>query len=150
ASYSHTKSVPAGATIFDRGDPGSSLFAICAGTVKIINRSWDGKDAVLNLISAGEIFGEIALLDGQPRTAGAGAVTDCELLVIDRRNVLPMIASEPDVALNLIEILCARLRRTSEQVEDVMFLDLPGRLAKRLLWLAEHSKSCRTHRLSIT
>ena len=67
ASYAHTKSFAAGGTIFEKGDPGTSLFAVCTGTVKISNQSIGGKDAVFNLISSGGIFGEIALLDGQPR-----------------------------------------------------------------------------------
>ena len=130
ASYAHTKVVSAGSTIFAKGDAGNSLFAVCAGTVKVSNQSSEGKDAIFNLINAGEIFGEIALLDGQPRTADARALTDCELMVIERRDFIPLVKSEPDIALKLIEVLCARLRRTSEQVEDVLFLNLPARLAK--------------------
>jgi len=141
AAYAHTKSVPAGTPIFAKGDPGTSLFAVCTGTVKISNQSHGGKDAVFNLINAGEIFGEIALLDGQPRTAEAIALSDCELMVIDRRDFVPLVKSEPEMALKLIEVLCGRLRRTSEQVEDVIFLDLPTRLAKTLLSLAKHSKA---------
>lgn len=141
ASYAHTKTIPAGTTIFLKGDPGTSLFAVCAGTVKISNQSLDGKGAVFNLINAGEIFGEIALLDGQPRTAEALALSACELMVIDRRDFIPLVKSQPEIALRLIEVLCARLRRTSEQVEDVIFLDLPARLAKTLLWLAQRSKA---------
>jgi CRP/FNR family transcriptional regulator, cyclic AMP receptor protein len=76
------------------------------------------------------------LLDGQPRTADAVAMTDCELMMIDRRDFIPVLRREPDVALKLIETLCARIRRTSEQVEDVMYLSLPARLAKTLLELA--------------
>ena len=139
ASYAHTKKINAGTTIFERGDPGTGLFAVCAGTVKISNHSADGKDAVFNLIKAGEIFGEIALLDGKPRTAEAVALSDCEVMVIDRRDFVPLVKSQPDMALKLIEVLCARLRRTSEQVEDVLFLDLPTRLAKTLMWLARRS-----------
>ena len=140
-SYAHTKSFKAGATIFNKDDPGTSLFAVCSGTVKISNRSFEGKDAVFNLVNAGEVFGEIALLDGRPRTAEALALSDCELMIIDRRDFVPLVKSQPDIALKIIEVLCARLRRTSEQVEDVIFLDLPGRLAKTLLRLAEHAKS---------
>jgi CRP-like cAMP-binding protein len=140
AAYAHTKSVPAGSPIFAKGDPGTSLFAVCSGTVKISNQSHGGKDAVFNLINVGEIFGEIALLDGQPRTAEAIALSDCELMVIDRRDFVPLVKSEPEMALKLIEVLCGRLRRTSEQVEDVIFLDLPTRLAKTLLWLSSRAK----------
>ena len=150
ASYSHSKSVSAGTTIFERGDPGTSLFAVLRGTVKISNQSSDGKDAVLNMIPAGGIFGEIALLDGQPRTADAFAVSDCELMQIDRRDFVPLISQRPEIALKLIEILCSRIRHTSEQVEDMAFLDLPGRLAKTLLWLSEQSGSSAGRKVSIT
>jgi CRP-like cAMP-binding protein len=142
--------VAAGTTIFAKGDVGASLFAVCAGTVKITNRSLDGKDAVFNLINAGEIFGEIALLDGRPRTADALAMTDCELMVIDRREFIPLVESRPDVALRLIEVFCARLRHTSEQIEDALFLDFPARLAKTLLWLAKNAKVSPQGRVTIT
>jgi len=150
ASYSHTKSVSAGTTIFKKGDPGTSLFAVLSGTVRISNQSSDGKDAVLNMITAGGICGEIALLDGQPRTADAFAVSNCELMFIDRRDFVPLVTQSPEIALKLIEILCGRIRRTSEQVEDMTFLDLPGRLAKTLLWLSAQSGSSPTRKVSIT
>jgi CRP/FNR family transcriptional regulator, cyclic AMP receptor protein len=150
ASYAHTKSFALGARIFEKGDPGTSLFAVCSGTVKISNQSTGGKDAVFNLISVGGIFGEIALLDGQPRTADALALTDCELMVIERRDFIPLVSQKPEIALKLIEILCQRIRRTSEQVEDVTFLDLPGRLAKTLLRLSAESGSAQPRKVSIT
>ncbi len=131
------KSVARATSIFAKGAPGSSLFAICRGTVKISVPSVDGHDAVFNLMGKGDIFGEIALLDGQPRTADAVAVTDCELFVIERRDFLPLMRDEPEIALKMIEILCARLRRTTEQAENLMFLHLPGRLAKALLRLSD-------------
>ena len=127
------KSVPHGTSIFAKGDPGSSLFAICQGKVRITVPSVNGHDAVFNTLEKGEIFGEIALLDGRPRTADAVADTDCELFVIERRDFLPLVREEPDIAFKLIDILCARLRRTTEQAESLMFLHLPGRLAKALL-----------------
>jgi CRP/FNR family transcriptional regulator, cyclic AMP receptor protein len=102
------------------------------------------------MIPAGGIFGEIALLDGQPRTADAFAVSDCELMQIDRRDFVPLVTQKPEIALKLIAILCARIRRTSEQVEDMTFLDLPGRLAKTLLWLLAQSGSSPTGKVSIT
>jgi len=150
AACAHGRTVRAGTTIFQKGDPGDCLFAICSGTIRIGSHSIDGKDAVLNLIQAGEIFGEIALLDGRPRTADAQAVTACELMVIDRRDFMPMIAREPELALRLIEVLCARLRRTSQQVEDMTFLDLPARLAKTLLWLAASSRFTISRKITLT
>jgi CRP/FNR family cyclic AMP-dependent transcriptional regulator len=149
-SYAHIKTVAAGATVFQRGDAGDCLFAVCAGTIRISNRSTDGRDAVFNLINAGGIFGEIALLDGRERTADAQAVTDCDLMVINRRDFIPLVSGEPELALKLIEVLCDRIRHTSEQVEDIMFLALPARLAKTLLWLATNSKLVDSRRISIT
>lgn len=128
--------VKRGATIFDKGDPGAALFAVHSGTVKIGVPSADGREAVFNLIREGEIFGEIALLDGRPRTAGAVAMTDCELMVIERRDFIAFVHQYPEVALKLIEVLCARLRLQSERFEEAIFLNLPARLAKTLLRLA--------------
>jgi CRP-like cAMP-binding protein len=132
-----TKSVKRATTLFSKGDPGSALFAIHKGTVKISVPSIAGHDAVFNLLGAGDVFGEIAVLDGRPRTADAVAVTDCELFIIERRDFLPLLREDPELALKIIELLCQRLRHQSDQREDVMFLDLPRRLAKALLRLSE-------------
>lgn len=134
-SYMKTRRVSRGAGIFAKGDPGTGLMGVLSGDVKISVASSEGKDIVLNIFHEGEIFGEIALLDGRPRTADATAMSDCELVVIERRDFVPFLSSHPDVMLKFIEILCARLRRTSEQVQDVTFLNLPTRLAKALLEL---------------
>ena len=134
-SYMKTRRVARGTTIFAKGDPGSGLMGVLAGAVKVSVASADGKDIVLNVFREGDIFGEIALLDGRPRTADATAMSDCELVVIERRDFVPFLSSQPDVMLKFIEILCSRLRRTSEQVQDITFLNLPTRLAKTLLQL---------------
>ncbi|HZD28652.1 MAG TPA: Crp/Fnr family transcriptional regulator [Xanthobacteraceae bacterium] len=134
-SYMKTRRVARGTTIFAKGDPGSGLMGVLAGAVKVSVASADGKDIVLNVFREGDIFGEIALLDGRPRTADATAMSDCELIVIERRDFVPFLSSQPDVMLKFIEILCSRLRRTSEQVQDITFLNLPTRLAKTLLQL---------------
>jgi CRP/FNR family transcriptional regulator, cyclic AMP receptor protein len=136
-SRATTRKLRRGATIFAKGDAGTQLIAVLSGRVKIVVSSPEGREAVLNVVHEGEVFGEIALFDGCPRTASAIAVTDCELLSIDRRHFLPMVREQPDVAIKLIEILCARLRRSSEQYEDIMFLNLRARVAKLLLRLAE-------------
>jgi CRP/FNR family cyclic AMP-dependent transcriptional regulator len=145
-----TRSVKRGTNIFAKGDPGTSLYAVGAGTVKISVPSVDGKDAVFNVLSNGAIFGEIALLDGNPRTADATAVTDCELFVIERRDFLPLMREEPEIALKIIEILCAKLRRTTEQAEEIMFLDLPSRLAKALMRLEAETACTGERKISIT
>lgn len=137
STYARTRRVRAGTTIFAKGDPGTALFAVSAGTVKIAAPSLDGREAMFNLLHAGEIFGEIALLDGRPRTADAVAMTDCELMVIERRDFLAFVHSEPNVALKLVELLCGRLRFASEHLEEVIFLNLPARLARLLLRLSD-------------
>jgi len=135
ASYMKTRKVQRGATIFSKGDPGSGLLGVLTGAVKVSIASAEGKDIVLNVFHEGEIFGEIALLDGRPRTADATAMANSELIVIERRDFVPFLQAHADVMLKFIEILCSRLRRTSEQVQDVTFLNLPTRLAKTLLQL---------------
>jgi CRP/FNR family cyclic AMP-dependent transcriptional regulator len=145
-TYMTRRSVRRGATIFAKGDPGSGLMAVLWGSVKISVPTADGREAVLNIINPGEIFGEMALLDGRPRSADAVAMDDCELMVIDRRDFIPFLRGEPDIALKFIEVLCARIRRTSEQVEDVMYLSFPGRLAKTLLQLTGGMDASAAHR----
>ena len=130
-----TTRVKKGAAIFHKGDIGSKLYAVRAGAVRISAPSEQGKDAIFNLVVPGELFGEIAFLDGGQRSADAVAIDDCELMVIERRDFIPLLRDDPEVAIRLINILCARLRRTSEQVEDMVFLGLPNRLAKVLLHL---------------
>jgi CRP/FNR family cyclic AMP-dependent transcriptional regulator len=135
-TYVKRRSMPKGSTIFEKGDAGLGLIGVVSGSVKISVASADGRDIVLNIIRPGEVFGEIALLDGRARTANATAMSDCELIVIERREFIPFLRSEPDVTLKLMEILCSRLRKTSEQVQDMTFLNLSTRLAKTLLRLA--------------
>jgi CRP/FNR family cyclic AMP-dependent transcriptional regulator len=139
-----------GTTIFRKGDPGTELIAVLSGSVRISAPAADGREAVLNLIREGEIFGEIALLDGQPRSADAVAVSDCEIMVVDRREFIELVRKQPEFAFKLIETLCARLRRTSEQVEDLMFLDLPMRLAKALLRLADEVEGGWPRKVAVT
>jgi CRP/FNR family cyclic AMP-dependent transcriptional regulator len=139
-----------GATIFAKGDPGSRMFTICKGVVKIGVASVDGHDAVFNLLGRGDIFGEIAILDGGPRSADAVAATDCELLVIEGRDFLPILRTEPELSLKVIEVLCARLRRSSAQAENLMFRRLPSRLALALLQLADSGMGERKPKVAVT
>jgi CRP/FNR family transcriptional regulator, cyclic AMP receptor protein len=145
-SYMKTRKVQKGATIFSKGDPGTGLLGVLSGAVKVSIASAEGKDVVLNVFHEGEIFGEIALLDGRPRTADATAMANSELIVIERRDFVPFLQAQPDVTLKFIEILCSRLRRTSEQVQDVTFLNLPTRLAKTLLQLMADAEGPPTNR----
>jgi CRP/FNR family transcriptional regulator, cyclic AMP receptor protein len=111
--------------------------------VRVSAPSEEGKDAIFNLILPGEIFGEIAFLDGQPRTADAVMIKAGELMVIERRDFLPLLGDHPELALRLSEVLCGRLRHTSQQFEDMIFLDLEARLAKALHYLHERSQPAR-------
>ena len=138
--YAKHATLKRGSTIFSKGDAGNSLVAVISGTVKISISSPDGRTAILNLIGPGEIFGEVALLDGHARTADATANTNCEIFVIDRREFLPFVRSQPALAMKFIELLCARLRWTSDQVEQVILQDLPGRLASALIRLTERHR----------
>lgn len=135
-----THKVKKGAVIFHKGDMGSRLYAVRVGAVRISAPSEQGKDAIFNLIVPGELFGEIAFLDGGQRSADAVAIDNSELMVIERRDFIPLIQEDPELAIRLIKILCGRLRRTSEQVEDIVFLGLPNRLAKALLHLYSSSE----------
>jgi CRP/FNR family transcriptional regulator, cyclic AMP receptor protein len=137
ASHARQVHYGAGRRIFSKGDNGLGLLAVLSGVVKISVLSESGREIILNLVGANEIFGEIALLDGGARTADATALEDCELLVLDRRDLLPILMDEPVVSIKLLEVVSRRLRRTSEQVEDLSFGDLSVRLAKALLRLAD-------------
>jgi CRP/FNR family cyclic AMP-dependent transcriptional regulator len=127
----------AGETVFERGTPGTSLLGVIAGRVKVSVLSPDGRELILNILKPGEFFGEIALLDGGERTANATALAASELLVLNRRDFLPLLERHAELGLRLIELLCRRLRATSQQVEEMQFLDLSVRLARALLHLAE-------------
>ncbi|MFZ1414727.1 MAG: Crp/Fnr family transcriptional regulator [Defluviicoccus sp.] len=125
--------------VFLKGDPGSSMMAVVHGRVRICSYSSEGREVVLNVINPGEVFGEIALIDGGSRTADAFAMDATELVVLSRRDFLPFLERNPRVCVKLLEVLCERLRATSAQVEDFFFLNLRSRLAKRLLAAADHA-----------
>ena len=145
-----TRKVKRGTLLFRKGDAGSNLYAVCAGAVRVSAPSDQGKDAIFNLIVSGEIFGEVAFLDGGPRTADAVMIESGELMVIERRDFLPLLKDYPALALRLLEVLCGRLRRTSQQVEDIVFLGLEPRLAKALLHLYDHPSFKASQKFKVT
>ena len=126
-----------GQTIFQKDDPGSYMMAVLSGRVRIGAISLEGKEITLNMIDAGEVFGEIALLDGKPRSADATAIEDSHLLVIERRHFVPYLEGDKDLALRLLAVLCERLRQTSETLGDFVMFDLPARLGRTLIKLAD-------------
>jgi CRP/FNR family transcriptional regulator, cyclic AMP receptor protein len=128
-----------GVQIFAKGDPGNSMMAVLRGSVTISSPSADGRQVVLTVMREGDVFGEIALIDGKERTADAVAAADCELLVVPRRSLLSLLDHQPELCLQFLVVLCERIRRTNEQVEDLAFLGLETRMAKALLRLADRT-----------
>ena len=135
-AYARIERFRAHETVLLKGSPGTGMMAVIKGEIRISGPGADGREVIFNMLGPGDIFGEVALLDGGERSADATAVSDSEVLVIERRNFLPFLDRHPPVATKLLIALCQKLRRTTEQVEDLALLDLPARLAKRLLSLA--------------
>src|ERR1700686_966449 len=128
-----------GDQIFAKGDPGNSMMAVLKGRIMISTPSPDGRQVVLTVMREGDVFGEIALLDGNERTADATAMSDCEMLVGPRGSLLALVERRADLCIDPLIVLCERLRTTNEQVEDLAFLDLEARIAKVLVRLAEEN-----------
>jgi CRP-like cAMP-binding protein len=123
----------AGASIFAKDDPGSSMMLVRTGAVRIGYPSPDGRSFILAEFGPGAVFGEIALLDGGPRSADADAVTDCTLLVFERRDFLPLLQRNWRLTEAVLRVICDRLRRADAYIADLAYSDLPGRLAKALI-----------------
>ena len=131
------RSVQRGQIIYQKGDLESSMMVVLRGSVRISTGSADGKEVTLNTIGVGEVHGEMALLDGQPRSADATATEDGTLLVIERRHFMPFLLANQDLMLRMLAVLCQRLRQTSDALGDMAMLDLPGRLMRLLVRLAD-------------
>jgi len=134
--YARAQRHAKGEMIFRKWTPGTGMMAVASGRVKICSVSMDGKEFVLNFVNPGEIFGEIALLDGEDRTADATALEDTEVVVLERRDFMPFLERHPRTCIKLLGVLCRRLRHTNELIEDTLFLNVAGRLAKRLVRFA--------------
>ena len=123
--------------VFEEGEPGDRVFLILAGKVKISRRSTDGRENLLAVLGPGDIFGELSLFDPGPRTATATAVTDVELASLEHSALKPWLTERPEAAELLLRVLARRLRRTNNNLADLIFTDVPGRVAKQLLQLAQ-------------
>lgn len=135
--YAKTRRYRKGAVVFSKGDPGDRLLVVMSGTVKIGISAASGRSTIFNLVGAGELIGEIAFLDGSPRTADAVANTACEILSFDKRDFQPFMESQPALLLKFIALLCRRLRWVSQHVEQIGLPDLQSRLARTLVRLGE-------------
>ncbi len=126
-----------GETIFHKDDPGDSLYIIAEGQVKIATTSLEGEEVILAILTTGDFFGELSLLDSRPRSAGAMAMEATQAFTLHRSDLLEAIGRRPEMVSGILAALSDRLRRADLLLEDAIFLDLPSRLAKRLLELGE-------------
>lgn len=137
AAHLRRRAFSAGEVIFHRGDPGEVMYVIRAGKVKIALTSPDGQEVSLALLGPGEYFGELALLDGQPRSADAEALEAAETYWLRRSDFISAVMHHPAIAIQVMTVLARRLRTTDEMVQDLLFLDVHGRVAKKLIDLTQ-------------
>ncbi|MBN3512158.1 MULTISPECIES: Crp/Fnr family transcriptional regulator [Mycobacteriaceae] len=126
-----------GEVVFAEGEPGDTLYIITAGKVKIGRKSVDGRDSLITLMGPSDMFGELAIFDPGPRTSTVTALTELKTVVMSRSVLRSWIADRPEIAEQLLRVLARRLRRTNDNLSDLIFTDVPGRVAKQLLYLAQ-------------
>lgn len=125
-----------GETVFAEGEQGDTLFIVLSGKVKIGRRAADGRENMLSVMGPSDMFGELSLFDPGPRTATATVVTDTRLASLAHSSLRPWIKDRPEISEQLMRVLARRLRRTNDALADLIFTDVPGRVAKALLELA--------------
>ncbi len=124
--------------VFVRGDPGRDLYLVESGSVKIGLTTADGKELTLALLGPGEFFGELALLDGDPRSSDAVVMEPSQFLLLERSDFLQFLDQHPRVAHRVMEVLSRRLRDNNQLVQDAAFFDIAARLARVILRLADN------------
>lgn len=122
-----------GGILFAEGDAGDQVYVVVEGKLKLGTSSGDGRENLLSILGPGEMFGELSLFDPQPRTSTATAVTDARLLALSHDQVIGLVTAHPRVALELLARLAQRLRRSNEVLADLVFADVPGRVAKAII-----------------
>jgi CRP/FNR family transcriptional regulator len=132
-----SQSIKKGQILFQEGQPGDRLYLVHEGKIKLSHSSGDGRESVLMVLGPGDMFGELSLFDPGPRTSTAIAVTDSTVIGLGHSDLIPWLEGRPEVAQALLQALAHRLRRTSEAMSDLVFADVPGRVAKALLELGE-------------
>src|SRR5580704_16206095 len=125
-----------GERLFDEGDGGDSLYVVLDGKMKLTRAAADGRENLLSVIGPAEMFGELSLFDPRPRTSTASAVTDATLAALAHDTLRSWLLERPDVSMHMLQALARRLRRANDVVADLVFTDVPGRVAKNLLDLA--------------
>ena len=133
----HRVDIARGERLFGEGDAGDKLYVVLDGKIKLTRTAADGRENLLSVIGPGEMFGELSLFDPRPRTQTATALTDSKMAALDHQALREWVTDRPDMALHLLRALAQRLRRTNEVMTDLVFTDVPGRVAKALLDLAD-------------
>lgn len=131
-----TVTFPRGMTIFDEGDPGDRLYIIVSGKVKLARHAPDGRENLLSVMGPSDMFGELSIFDPGPRTSSAVCVTEVTAATMDSAMLKAWIENHPEISQQLLRVLARRLRRTNASLADLIFTDVPGRVAKTLLQLA--------------
>jgi CRP/FNR family transcriptional regulator, cyclic AMP receptor protein len=126
-----------GTRLFEEGAEGDRLYVVLEGKIKLTRMAADGRENLVSVLGPGEMFGELSLFDPRPRTMNAAAVTDTRLAALGHAALRPWLTSRPQVALHLLGALARRLRWTNEVMADLVFTDVPGRVAKALLNLSD-------------
>lgn len=139
AELTRERSYPRGSVILFENDPGDSLFIVRSGRVKVVLIGEDGREVILGVLGIGQHFGELALIDEQPRSAHVIAMEDASLIVLRREDFRKRVEANPSVAWSLLTELSRRLRRADEKIGGLVLLDVPGRIARLLLDMAEES-----------
>src|SRR4051812_10557309 len=139
ADLTRERSYPKGSVILFQDDPGDSLFVLRAGRVKVVLIGEDGREVILGVLEPGAHFGELALIDDQPRSAHVIAMDDAQLLILRREDFRRRVEANPSVAWALLTELSRRLRRADQKIGGLVLLDVPGRIARLLLDLANES-----------
>lgn len=147
-SHGRPETYAAGELLMEEGTPGISMAVLLKGTVRISLMTPGGKRLIIGDMQRGEVLGEMAIFDGGIRSADVKAITNCEVLVLERRDVIPFLEKHPEACLKIVETLCKRLRFSNEQIIDIAFVDLPTRLAKLLVRRSAQSDGAIRHKLS--
>lgn len=145
-----SKHVIKGQIIFHEGESGDTLYVILEGKVKLGHGSPDGRESLMAVLGPGEMFGELSLFDPGKRTSTATALTDAVVLELSNPQLMPWLAGRPEVAAALLQALARRLRRTNDAMADLVFSDVPGRVAKALMELGEKFGSATPEGLLVT
>lgn len=141
---------PKGHTIFVEGEPGDRLFIIVSGKVKIVRSAADGRENLLTVMGPSDMFGELAIFDPGPRTSSVTTITQVRAVSMDREALKTWIAGRPEIAEQLLRVLARRLRRTNDNLGDLIFTDVPGRVAKQLLQLVQRFGAQEGNALRVT